>query len=114
MYQPPTRPSSRGREWLSKTTQKGSDRVKMRTGTQLLDHRGNHISVKVASHLAERLSLAGGGGWVMVPTRGGVLTGPGLFTAPFQEAAGSLGRARESGALPADSAACRPRLLAFP
>ena len=50
----------------------------------------------------------------MVPTRGGVLTGPGLFTAPFQEAAGSLGRARESGALPADSAACRPRLLAFP
>lgn len=80
LYQPPTPPGSRGREWLAKTTQKGTDRVKMRAGTQLLDHRGNHISVKVASHLAERLSLAGGEGWVMVQARGGVLIGIGFFS----------------------------------
>lgn len=76
----PPPPSSRGREWPSKTTQKGTDRVEMRAGTQLLDHRGNHISVKVASHVAERLSLAGGEGWVMVQTRGGVPISIGLFS----------------------------------
>lgn len=53
LYQLPTPASARGRDGFSPTTQPGSNGSKMRTGPQLLDHRGKHISAKDSSHLAE-------------------------------------------------------------